>query len=247
VTANYRRDEIQALADEWVRAKEKDRRAIEERLVIEADHLITAIAVRFIHRGEPIEDIKQVAFVALIASLRRYDPSTGSAFCSYGGACVTGAIRNHFRDNTWALKVPRGEQDLAASYWSMCDRAGGVDIPIGEAAATLGVEAHYLARALSASTAWRARDLLDSDPVPQSDAASGNPEDIVESDLLTKELLEGLSESERRLVWGRFVDGRTQAEIAKDVGLTPMQASRALKSAMSKLREKASVLGLQHA
>lgn len=238
-----RAEQIQECATRWSGALESERAALEEQLVRLCEPMVIAIVRRFEHRGEPVDDLKQVAFGALVSGVRRYDPKTGVKFSSYAGKCVAGSIRNHFRDNTWALKVPRGEQDLAAAYWTLCERtANGDDLPIGEAAEELGVTPGVLARALTACSAWKASDLGSSGE--QFAGSVPDFSDAVHSDFFAEDLLAPLSPVERSLVWGRIVDERPQADIARELGLTPMQASRAFKAALEKLRARASSLGV---
>lgn len=70
------------------------------------------IATRFRNRGESMDDLKQVAAVALVKAVDRFEPAQGSAFESYAVPTITGELKRHFRDHAWAVHVPRRVQEL---------------------------------------------------------------------------------------------------------------------------------------
>lgn len=247
-TSEHDAVDVTGLATQWAIAADHQRVAIEASVVETCGPMVHAIARRFAHRTEDLADLQQVGHIAVLGALRRFDAETGTNFRAYAATCVAGAIRNHFRDNTWSMKVSRTDKELAAAYWSLCERSSGADVPLADAAAELGCEADALARALSASTAWR----VDSTDSSAEDSEAGV--DVADpwvdtaanatSGVLTEELLASLDHHERTLVWGRVVDDRPQSEIAAMLGLTPMQASRKFHAAMAKLRERAAEIGL---
>ncbi|MDP1793050.1 MAG: sigma-70 family RNA polymerase sigma factor, partial [Acidimicrobiales bacterium] len=74
--------------------------------------LAIALARRFENRGEPLEDLIQVASMALVGAVERFDPEQGAAFSSFATPTVLGELKRHFRDKTWSVKVPRGIKEL---------------------------------------------------------------------------------------------------------------------------------------
>ncbi|WP_174546294.1 sigma-70 family RNA polymerase sigma factor, partial [Nocardiopsis dassonvillei] len=92
-----------------VRLGEGDPQAngLRERVMVLYQPLINKIARRYGGRGEPLEDLKQTAMVGLAKAVRGYDPDRGKPFISYLLPTVTGEIKRHFRDHTWAVRVPR--------------------------------------------------------------------------------------------------------------------------------------------
>ena len=89
-------------------------REIRERLVELNSDLVHYIARRFANRGEPLEDIEQVGFLGLIQAIERFDPSLENEFSTFATPTIAGEIRRHFRDRSWAVRVPRRLQENLA-------------------------------------------------------------------------------------------------------------------------------------
>src|SRR4029077_18259097 len=81
--------------------------AVRDRLVELNSDLVHFIARRFANRGEPLEDIEQVGFLGLINAIERFDPSLENEFSTFATPTIAGEIRRHFRDRSWAVRVPR--------------------------------------------------------------------------------------------------------------------------------------------
>ena len=88
------------------------RRQAQEDLVREHMRLARALAHRFLHRGEPADELEQVAFLALVKASRRFDPERNNTFATYATVSIVGELKRHFRDKTWMLRVPRSTQEL---------------------------------------------------------------------------------------------------------------------------------------
>ena len=88
------------------------RGALRDALVTSNIPLAEYLARRFRDRGEPLDDLSQVAIIGLIKAVDRFDPSRGVEFASFAAPTIVGEIKRHFRDRGWAIRVPRRLQEL---------------------------------------------------------------------------------------------------------------------------------------
>jgi len=210
--------------------------------------LARRLATRYQGRGEPLDDLYQVAALALVKAVDGYDPARDVAFTSYAVPTIVGALKRHFRDTTWRVRVPRPIQELAvrlgptvAVLTQQLDRSPSV----AELAAHLDAAEEVVAIALNA---WRFRhpESLDAlsatgrgeqrQPVIDSIGAVDARFDAVIDWHLLQPLLAALPERERRIVAMRYFGDLTQAEIAARLGLSQMHISRLLVHTLTQLR-----------
>jgi RNA polymerase sigma-B factor len=225
-----------------------DRRAREE-LIERFLPLARSLARRYEHSGEPLDDLVQVASLALVKAIDRYDPARGYAFSSYAVPTILGELKRHLRNHGWAVRPPRDLQelslrvDLAASRLSQqLDRA---PTPPELAAATGSSDAHVL----EALLARRARGA-----VSLHAPAAGEDDDSVLQDTLgfsddgyaraeTRAVLDGLmtgvSPRAREVLRLRYCLDLTQAEIGALIGVGEMQISRIVRKTIDQLSQMA--------
>ncbi|GAB7045079.1 sigma-70 family RNA polymerase sigma factor [Catenuloplanes indicus] len=205
--------------------------------------LAERLACRYAGRGEPLEDLRQVAAVALILSVDRFDPGLGVPFAGYATPTITGALKRHFRDTVCRIRIPRRSQELWARLASAGEQLAQREqrtVGLDELTADLGVD---LARArtarLEASVQWVGS--LDGDrgvPLREMVGAADPGIDGVETRCALRACLAELPARERRIVALRFVSELPQHRIAAEVGLSQMQVSRLLARSMARLRER---------
>ncbi len=206
--------------------------------------LVRQLARRFANRGEAIEDLEQVASIGLLKAINGYDPSRGFEFPAYAHQMIVGELKHHFRDQGWAIRVPRQIQELYlemnATVSELTQRLGRSPSVREIAAACHRSEADLL-EAMEAGAGYRAtsleepagreRTVLDrveaeaSPPAPSGLFAELSPH------------LERLSVRERAIVRLRFVEELTQSQIAERLGLSQMHVSRLLRAALATLRD----------
>lgn len=197
--------------------------------------LARSLARRYRYTPEPQDDLEQVASLALVKAVDGFDPARGSSFAAYAVTTIMGELKRHMRDTTWAVHVPRAlkERILAVerAERTLSARLGGAPT-VAELAAEAGVSAE---QALEALNARGAHDAVPLDPV---DAEVGADEfsAAVDDQLTLSGALRSLPRRERTIIYLRFVEGRTQTEIADRVGLSQMYVSRLLRSTMELLR-----------
>jgi RNA polymerase sigma-B factor len=199
--------------------------------------LARSLARRYRYTPEPQEDLEQVASLALVKAVERFDPARGASFAPYAVATIVGELKRHMRDTTWAVHVPRAlkERILAVerAERSLSARLGGAPT-VSELAAEAGVSEE---QALEALNARGAHDALPLDPV-EREHADGGFSAIVEDRLALSSAMRRLPRRERTIVHLRFVEGLTQTEIADRVGLSQMYVSRLLRATLAQLRSE---------
>lgn len=214
-----------------------------ERLIKE--HLVLAeqIARRFSNRGEPHEDLNQVARLALVKAVDAFDVSMGYDFPAFATRTIVGELKHHFRDKGWAVRAPRRVQELYlemnAAVAELTQQLGRSPTVREIAAACERSEVDVLA-AIEAGQGYRAtsldargehgRSLLDR--VEGAHAANGLPGQLAE----LSPHLDRLTLREQSIMRLRFVEELTQSEIAEQLGISQMHVSRLLRSAIDTLR-----------
>ncbi|HEX3788452.1 MAG TPA: SigB/SigF/SigG family RNA polymerase sigma factor [Pseudonocardiaceae bacterium] len=221
---------------------ESQRCHLRTRLV--AEHLPVAehIARRFTNRGQPAEDLRQVAALGLIHAVDRFDPRHGSDFLSFAVPTITGEVRRYFRDATWCVRVPRRLKELNATISATATELGqqlGRAPRASELAARLDLPIEEIHEGLAAGNAYRSDSLDDKIPHQGGESTLGSQSD----DLLTVEnretlypALAALPERERTIVVLRFFGNLTQTQIAERVNLSQMHVSRLLATSLVELR-----------
>lgn len=224
-------------------------RRAELRDMLVRGHLPVArhIARRFSRRGEPEEDLEQVATLGLINAVDRYDPERGTDFLSYAVPTITGEVRRHFRDQAWSMRVPRRLKDLnvtLSSAISQMSQTLGRAPTAAELATHLSLPKEDVLEALEASNAYRSGSL---DELLVDDPDSGTVSDLlgeadaaldkVEYQQSLAPLLAELAPRERTIIKLRFFKNMTQSQIAEEVGISQMHVSRLLARTLAQLRD----------
>lgn len=226
-----------------------DPRHAETRNALATLHLPLAehLARRFVGRGEPYEDLVQVATIGLIKAIDRYDPERGVEFSTFATPTILGEIKRWFRDKGWAIRVPRRLQELRIAISSVSTdltQQLGRSPTVAELAKSLGAKDDDILEALESGSAYSMLSLDSAGPA--EDEHLGAYETIGEDDAALERvenrealsaLLSELPERERRIVKLRFFRGMTQSQIAVEVGISQMHVSRLLSRSLAKLRQ----------
>jgi RNA polymerase sigma-B factor len=206
------------------------------------------LAARYRHAGEPIEDLQQVAAIGLLNAVDRFDPERGTTFASFAVPTILGELRRHFRDRTWALRVPRTLQELTLRIEHTRDELTGSlgrEPTVAELAQRLQVCDELVLRALELSLVRHVYPLDDTrrDDTRRDDTdMPGRLDDgyarVDDRDVLAP-LLARLNASDAQIVFLRFSEDLTQEAIARRVGVSQMQVSRVLHRSIACLRSAA--------
>ncbi|WP_430647326.1 sigma-70 family RNA polymerase sigma factor [Agromyces sp. GXS1127] len=233
---------------ELPRLRGRRRGAIEDAIVRAHFDLVAGIARRVAPGYREQEDLRQVGCIGLVHAVRRYDPEVGDDFVAFAIPTVMGEIKHYLRDAGWFVKPPRRVQELAVRL----DAASGELSQLHGRPADLAELARHLgATPLDVGEAMRARENLR--PASLDVAAGGREEaepgaiaggeddpgfERAEIRVTLRRAARNLPERERRILYLRFVEERTQREIAADVGVTQMQVSRLLKATLERMRHE---------
>ncbi len=228
----------------------RDRR-LRNALVEEHAEIADRLARRFTRRGEPFDDLRQVALVGLLKAVERFDPGRGLHFVAFATPTIVGEVKRHFRDRGWMVRVPRRVQELHLQ----------LDATVGRMAQTLGrspsvdeiaVEAHAgvedVLEALAAGQLYRLES-LDRDHRGMVVVAADRPdlgrtdpalEAVADRESLLQ-LMHRLPERERTILYLRYFEELTQVEISARVGISQMHVSRLLTRSLDRLGAGASL------
>ncbi|HET9256265.1 MAG TPA: RNA polymerase sigma factor SigF [Pseudonocardiaceae bacterium] len=229
---------------------DSEREQLREELISGYRPMAEHIARRFAGRGEPLDDLIQVAIVGLINAVDRFEPDRGSDFISFAVPTITGEVRRYFRDHGWSMRVPRRIKD---TYVAVRGAAAELSQSLGRAprpseiATRLDLPTEEVVEALGAGDAYRASSL---DGILGSEADSATLGDLIGSlddDLALIEdretlrpLLAELAPRERTILILRFFRQLTQTQIAEQVGISQMHVSRVLRQTLTQLRARMS-------
>jgi len=232
------------------RLPEGDRRrfGLRDRLILGHLPLARHIARRYARRGEPLQDLEQVATLGLIRAVDRFNPDRGTAFLAFAVPTITGELQRWFRDRAWSMRVSRRLKELDVSISSTVSRlsqelcraprpseiAARLEIAVSEVIE--GLQVHDAYRCLSldepfgagpADGSLRAGALGELDPGVA----------LVEDREVLGPLLDALAERKRKIVILRFFGNMTQTQIALEIGISQMHVSRLLTAILGELRQ----------
>lgn len=223
---------------------------LRDQIVTSQVGLAEYLARRFKNRGEPTEDLIQVALLGLLKAVERFDPSRGLEFSTFATPTIVGELKRHFRDKGWAVRVPRRVQELhlrLAAVVNSLSQDLGRSPTIPEIARRADVSVDEVLEAMEAGRAYRFTSI----DAPQSDdddrsspvaAQLGSDDENleeVERRMLLSPLVSALPKREQMIIHLRFYRGMTQSEIADRLGISQMHVSRLLARSLVQLRERA--------
>jgi RNA polymerase sigma-B factor len=207
-----------------------------------ADH----VARRFGGRGEPFDDLVQVARVGLVNAIDRYDPERGSDFLSFAVPTVMGEVRRYFRDAAWCMRVPRRTKENYLQITRVSDalvQSLGRSPRPSEIAAETGLGIDDVIDGLVAGASYHTTSIDaefggDSATPSIRETLGSRDERIGQVDELVsvRPALDALPARERRILVLRFFDSMSQSQIAREIGISQMHVSRILSATLERLR-----------
>jgi RNA polymerase sigma-B factor len=206
--------------------------------------LVAFMARKFADRGEPLDDLIQVGTIGLIKAIDRFEISKGFEFSTFATPTIVGEIKRHFRDKTWAVRVPRRLQELGASVTKatneLTHKLDRSPTP-KEIAKHLGITVDEVAEALESNAAYStvSLDVTSDTSTSIGDTFGALDEALegVEYRESLKPLLAELDDREKRILQMRFFENLSQSQIAAELGISQMHVSRILNKVLSHLRE----------
>ncbi len=216
-------------------------RVLRNRLIEENLHLARSLARRFANRNEPLDDLEQVAMLGVLKAVERFDPDRGTPFAAFAIPTVIGELRRHFRDRGWMVRVPRRVQDLHLRIGAVVSELSqrlGRSPTTQEIADAAGSTDEDVLEALEAGNRYRPSSLDLTATGTEADARLGHTDSelgSVEDRATLLNLLQRLPEREQRVMYMRYYDDMTQAEIADAIGVSQMHVSRLLTRSLDAL------------
>jgi RNA polymerase sigma-B factor len=217
---------------------------LRDELVTEHLGLAHQLARRFANRGEELDDLAQVASMALVKSVDRFDPERGVEFSTFATRTIIGELKRHFRDKGWAVRAPRRIQELYLELGHATESLNhelGRSPTLAELAAATDASQEAVIEALEAGQGYRAASINVADHDEQEPMAARLGEDdpgfnsAVDRSVLEPALAR-LPPRDQVIIRLRFIDGLTQSEIATHVGVSQMHVSRLLSASLDRLR-----------
>jgi RNA polymerase sigma-B factor len=206
--------------------------------------LARSLARRYAGKGEPLDDLEQVASLGLLKAIDRFDVSREVRFATFAVPTIAGELKRHFRDRGWMLRVPRDIQELSARVVrsrEILTRELGRSPTATEVARALGSGVEQVLEALRAADTYRMMSL--DEPLAEGagalEAIGGDDEgyELAEHRVLLRCGLDRLGEREREIVRLRYYEGLTQREIARAVGVSQMHVSRLIRRSIDAMRD----------
>jgi RNA polymerase sigma-B factor len=243
-------DEREALRRKFDEYHRTGDAGLREELVTAHLGLAEYLARRFANRGEPLDDLVQVASVGLLKAVDRFDPERGLEFSTYATPTIVGELKRHFRDKGWAVRVPRRVQELHLRLGKVVSNLSqdlGRSPTIAEIAERAQASEEEVLEAMEAGRAYRFASLDapggGSDEDAQSLSSQLGEDDPrladIEHRVALSPLISELPRREQVILHLRFFEGLTQSEIANRLGISQMHVSRLLARSLAKLRGSA--------
>jgi RNA polymerase sigma-B factor len=224
--------------------------AAREQLIEQYMSLVRSLARRYSYRGEQLEDLVQIGAIGLIKAIDRFDVNRGVELTTYATPNIIGEIKRHFRDRGWAVRVPRGLQELNIQLSRLIEEltvSNGRSPTIPELAKAAGVTDEEVLEALESGRAYSSLSLSagsgghdedgELDPL-ESLGTEEHQYEVSEDRAVLAPGFRVLDERERQILHLRFFEGLTQSQIAQQVGISQMHVSRLIRRALEKIRDE---------
>lgn len=198
------------------------------------------IAQRYSGKGID-EDIRQVAFLALVKAVERFDPDRGVPFSAFAGRTIEGEIKRYFRDSTWTLRVPRALKERSLYVVKTAEQLAqslGRAPTVADLAGYLEITNDEVLEALAAGSAANPHsiDVAEDGLAPGALGADDARLAALHDRVLIDDLMNVLPEREREIVRLRFYEDLSQTEIAERVGVSQMHVSRLLRRSLDAMK-----------
>ena len=223
---------------------------IEERNKLVEDHLymIDILIRKYLGKGVEYDDLYQAGALALVNAADRFDPEKGFEFRTFAAPTILGEIKKYFRDKEWSLSVPRRQKELAVRLREAEEellKSKGRPATVEELAEATGYTEEQVIQALESSKAYGAFSLESASAGDDEGSAiekfvgftEKGYERVEMAEIITR-VLGNMSDTNRYIFRQRFLENRSQAEIAKELGVSQMTVSRAEKNIIEKFRQE---------
>jgi RNA polymerase sigma-B factor len=221
--------------------------------IVEAHLYVVDILIRkYLNKGVDYDDLHQVGAMALIAAVERFDPRRGYEFSSFATPTIIGEIKKYFRDKEWSIKVPRRLKEISGKLQSAREQLYGKlhrDPTVKEIANFIGHSQEEVLQAIEGSMAYRTFSLNQTfDEAGEDGEGSAFErfaamEDVgytrLENGEMIAKVLGEMSETNKYIFRQRFIEDKSQSEIASQLGVSQMTISRAEKKIKERFQQEA--------
>lgn len=225
----------------------EDRRLLLEEVVLINRGVAEAVASRYRSRGIAQDDLVQVAYEGLTKAVMRFDPALRNDLLTYAVPTIRGELQRYFRDHGWTVRPPRRVQELQWRVNHTLEDLGqelGREPTDDEVMARLDIGPEEYREAIEAFGCFQPTSL--DLPVGQESPTTlgalipddDHDRDAADARVALAPVVRRLSERDRRILYLRFFEDRTQEEIGEDLGVTQMQVSRLLSRILKNLRDE---------
>lgn len=215
-------------------------------------YIVKVLVKKYLNKGVEYDDLYQVGSMALVLAAERYDPDKGVDFPAFATPTILGEIKRYFRDKGWAMKVPRRMKDLSVKIPKIQQELENElqrSPKVSEIAERLGISDDEVLEAMESGRAYSAFSLQQSMEESESDGAAASfierytgEEDTAFNTFENADFLERTMQSftpeEKRFCSMRFIEGKTQQQIAEELGVSQMTVSRIEKKIKTKFKEE---------
>ncbi|MCL1983094.1 MAG: SigB/SigF/SigG family RNA polymerase sigma factor [Clostridiales bacterium] len=226
--------------------------SLRNKIVEQYLYMVDILIRKYLNKGVEYDDLYQVAAMALVSSVDRFDPSRGFEFTSFATPTILGEIKKYFRDKEWSLKVPRRLKEISAKIPSAKEELSlkiqrAPKVP--ELARFMRCSEEELLEAMESSKAYGAYSLnqtiFDNEDGNETDAhiekftaVEDKGYDKLEYEEIIRNVIFTLSDTEKRVFRRRFIENKTQTEIAKEIKVSQMTISRTEKNIKTKFMKE---------
>ncbi len=214
-------------------------------------YMVDILIRKYLGKGVEYDDLYQIGALALVSAVERFDPEKGFSFSSFATPTILGEIKKYFRDRQWSLKVPRRLKEISAkvqevrgNLYNQFQRSPTVE----EIAEATGFTTEQIIEAIEGSKAYGTYSLDKTFDDMGEDGESSFLEkytgfdemgyERVEMAEIIKKVMSGFNDQYRYIFKQRFIHNKSQAEIAKSLGVSQMTVSRAEKNIIGKFRDE---------
>ncbi|HET6965251.1 MAG TPA: sigma-70 family RNA polymerase sigma factor, partial [Acidimicrobiales bacterium] len=229
-------------SDAHVQLRTLAQKMLEEEMVGRHLNLARGLARRFAGHGEPLDDLRQVAFVGLVLAAGRYDPGQNASFSTYATATILGELKRYFRDKSWMMRVPRQVQETYLAIKTAREELYqelACSPTIDQIARRLRISEEAVLDAIEAGDNFmpQSLDAGPDDESPGRDVPVVDPAfDVMLERKVLMEAIPRLSKREQLVLKRVYLDGWTQRQVAQEIGVSQMQVSRLLHASAAKVR-----------
>ena len=230
----------------FIRYKQTGDVSIRNQIAEKYLYIADILAKKFVGRGVEYDDLKQVASLALLRGIDRFDPSLGMQFSTFITPTIAGEIKNYFRDKSRIVKIPRRLSEIGAQVRAFCNEyqaKTGEKPKIKEISENIGVSEELVVRALeiSGTVSLDGIRVGDDDGEQTLYGLIADPEDKYEEFETRETLLAAMKDfkdTERAIIKYRYADGLSQSETARRLGVSQMFVSRMERKLLQKLKDR---------